>query len=381
MLPKEVKTVRSCLSQLKAIGRTSLIAGALFLVGCGRIGPTNLPDDHLAYNKSVNVSLNQQLLLNIVRSHYNEPALYVSIDNITSRDTYQANGELSLFNPFRASGATPQNPALTSKLGGTIKQEPSYIYAPETNDKYAVELLQPLRIKALYLVIESESEIGDILRLMLRRLGPYINFPAQPLEAPYGPNLTSVKNFIALTRAITRIYAENGYLISVQTIPVGHGSHRVHENLIIPMPRHPNLTAQQWHLLNTLGIQRHDKAIILSDTGSNPAKDTIHIQVRSLMNVTDFLAFGVAKTGMPEQTVTNKPTVYHEYQRLLTKHLINVKVSNTYPKSAFVAVKTHQHWYYIDDRDIGSKTTFRLYRVFNDLTQADSKSNNILISS
>lgn len=359
-----------------------IVLGLASLTGCGRIGPKNLSTDHMEYNKAVNTSLNQQLVLNIVRAHYNEPSLFVSIDNVTSRDTYQAVGGLSFFSPFNSvSGASKANPTLTSSLTGTIKQEPSYIYAPETNDKYAVELLQPLRIKALYLVIESEAEIGDILRLMLRRIGPYINFPAQPLEKPYKINLSSVNNFIELTRIFTKIYAENGYQINIITKKNGNG-HYESEKLIIPLPRHPHLSHKQWHLLNTLGIQPSDPAIILCDRGSNPAKDTIHIQVRSLMNVTDFLAFGVNKplqriNGIPKNTLL----LYREYQQLLTKHLINIRISNHYPSKAYIAISLHNRWYYIDNDDRSSKTTFRLYRVFNDLTQADTKASNILISS
>lgn len=358
-----------------------ILSSLLLLAGCGRIGPKNLPNDHVGYNIAVNNSLNQQLILNIVRARYNEPSLYVSIDNITSRDSYQANAGLSLFNPFNIAGATKQNPALTSTLGGSIKQEPSYIYAPETNDKYAVELLQPLRIKALYLVIESEAEIGDILRLMLRRIGPYVNFPAQPLAPPYRLNLNSVKKFIMLTRAITKIYAKNGYNISVKTTKNNNG-HFESEKLIIPLPRHLKLSKVQWHLLNTLGIQPHDKAIILCDSGSNPQKDTIHIQVRSLMNVTDFLSFGVEK---PKHAFIKNPTTasaaFQDYQQLLTQHLINIRASKRQPKNVFIAIEHHGIWYYIRNNDSSSKITFRLYRVFNDLTQAGTKASNILISS
>lgn len=351
------------------------------LSSCHRIGPTNLPADHVGYNMAINDSLNQQLLLNIVRARYNEPSLYVSIDNITSRDTYQANAGFNFFNPFNISGASKQSPTLNTTLGGTIKQEPSYIYAPETNDKYAVELLQPLRIKALYLVIESEAEIGDILRLMLRRIGPYVNFPAQPLAPPYRLNIDSVKKFIMLTRAITQIYAENGYNITIETAKNSNG-HFESEKLVIPLPRHLRLSRAQWRLLNTQGIQPHDKAIILCDSGSNPQKDTIHIQVRSLMNVTDFLSFGVAK---PKHTFIQNPTTasaaYQDYQQLLTQHLINIKVSRRQPKNVFITIKHHGVWYYISNNDEISKITFKLYRVFNDLTQAGSKSSNILISS
>lgn len=364
---------------MKRIFITSLILIlSAFLGGCSHIVKVPLQSDHLGYNRAVNDSINQQLLVNIVRAHFNESALYVSIENVTSRHSYQDAMGYSFFLPFNKGGAATQLNTLTLSGASTVKEEPSFIYAPQTNDKYAVELLQPLRIKALFLVIESESDIGEILRLMLRRIGPYINFEARPSINPYIRNIRSIKNFIRLTQIISKIYAANDYNMFLVS-----NTNPNKELMKIPIPKNIRLSQAEWHLLSSIGIKRGDPYISLC--AGNGGRDTVHVQVRSLMNVTDFLSFAVIP---PQSDHTQRILLdgdngktFRQFQRLITKYMIHIRVSPSEPSHPFVAIKRRNMWYYITESDARSKITFRLFRIFNDLTQAATAPNNILISS
>ena len=313
-------------------------------------------DDHLNYNRAVNTSINRQLLINIVRAHFNESALYVSIENVTSRHTYQDQMGYSLLVPFNKGGVASQLNTLTVNGNSLIKEEPSFIYTPQTNDKYAVELLQPLRIKAIYLVIESESDIGDILRLMLRRIGPYVNF-----------------------EIIGKIYASNDYTIYLQS-----NRNIDKEQLRIPIPSHMKLSPREWRLLASIGITHKSRAIILCAGNRSTANNVVHIQVRSLVNVNDFLSFAVVPPQNEHKRQllnSDNGKTFRVFQKLLTKYMMHIRVSRQDPGDAFVKVQRRGYWYYINEKDTSSKITFRLFRIFNDLTQAGSKGNNILISS
>jgi hypothetical protein len=354
---------------------------SIFVSGCSRLAKTALPTDHLGYNRAVNSSINQQLLINIVRAHFNESALYVSIENVTSRHSYQDEFGASFFNPFNTGGAATALHTLTLSGKSTVKEEPSFIYAPQTNDKYAIELLQPLRIKALYLVIESESDLGDILRLMLRRMGPYLNFEARPIMKPYLHNVESIRSFVRMTQIIDKIYSANDYIISVKA-----NKDDTIEELKLPIPRGMRLSSHEWRLLASLGIKRGDPYIILcAGEELHHQKDAVHIQVRSLMNVTDFLSFAVVP---PQNDHTRRMLLdgdngktFRAFQKLLTKYMMHIRVSSSKPSNPFVAIKRRGMWYYINENDVSSKITFRLFRIFNDVTQANTSPNNILISS
>lgn len=360
---------------------TTIISLCFFAVlgGCS-ISNNRLPSDHMEYNKAVNLSINKQLLLNIVRAHFSESSLYVSIKNVTSKHSLESNASLSYFNPFNTGGAAKVLHTLTGTAGITYKEEPSFIYAPETNDQYAVELLQPLRLKALFLVVEAETDLGDILRLMLRRIGPYPNFPAEPIKRPLINNLTHIKDYIKTTRIIDKIFAQNGYQVAFK-----NDKKNDTQRLIIPIPKDIRLSRRDWKILASLGIHKGDPVLILCDHALKQEKDTIYVQVRSLINVTNFLSFAVANSihdpmydNILSQQINN---TYDEYHKLLTKFLLNIRNSARYPSNSFIAIHRLNSWYYIEDNDINSKTTFRLFRLFNDLTQAGAMANNILISS
>lgn len=367
MAIKRILTVLLCL----ALGTS--------LSGCSRVAKKLLPDDHLNYNRAVNTSINRQLLINIVRAHFNESALYVSIENVTSRHTYQDQMGYSLLVPFNKGGVASQLNTLTVNGNSLIKEEPSFIYTPQTNDKYAVELLQPLRIKAIYLVIESESDIGDILRLMLRRIGPYVNFEARPIVRDYQHNIASIKKFIRLTQIIGKIYASNDYTIYLQS-----NRNIDKEQLRIPIPSHMKLSPREWRLLASIGITHKSRAIILCAGNRSTANNVVHIQVRSLVNVNDFLSFAVVPPQNEHKRQllnSDNGKTFRVFQKLLTKYMMHIRVSRQDPGDAFVKVQRRGYWYYINEKDTSSKITFRLFRIFNDLTQAGSKGNNILISS
>lgn len=366
---------------MKRIITTLLFAVAsMLLSGCSHMLRTPLQDDHLEYNRAVNDSINQQLLVNIVRAHFNENALFVSIENITSRHSYQDELGGSFFLPFNRGGAASQLNTLTVSGKSTIKEEPSFIYTPQTNDKYAIELLQPLRMKALYYVIESESDISDILRLMLRRMGPYLNFEKRPIVRPYKKNIRSIQNFIALTHIFEKIYAENDY--TVYLIPNKISSK---EKLVFPIPEDIQLTANQWRLLRSIGIGRHDRKIVLcASPKASIAKGVVPVQIRSLVNVTDFLSFSVIPPQdkyKRQMLGADNTQTFFKFQNLLTRYIMHIRVSAKQPVDPFVAIKRRGYWYYIRDDDSSSKITFRLFRIFNDLTQAQTSANNILIAS
>lgn len=353
---------------------------ACLLSGCHHFGPSALPDDHMEYNKAITSGLNRQILLNIVRSHFHENSLYVAIENVTSRNTYQLNGSLSYFNPFNTGGADKVLHTLTAGLGGTLKEEPAFVYSPQTNDKYAIEMLQPLRLKALYYVIESEADFTNVIRLMFKNMGPYLNFEAEPLLKPYSKNLHSVRYFIRLANILGKIYAQNGYLLYYEDKTDKHP-----EYLELPLSKSVHLSAKQWEILRHVNVKRGDKIIYIASTPKRSMKDVIPIQVRSLVSADEFLSFGVS--GPPQDNAMIRVVgrqglaVYKQYQHLLTKRLMCIHSSKTLPKHPlFAAVQSHGYWFYINDDDVASKITFRLFRIFQDLTQADMKQSNILLS-
>ena len=62
----------------------SLIGCILLLTGCKSIGPKMLPQDRMAYNKSISDSWREQTLLNIVKLRYLDTPLFIEVTSVVS---------------------------------------------------------------------------------------------------------------------------------------------------------------------------------------------------------------------------------------------------------------------------------------------------------
>ena len=82
------------------------------------------------------------------------------------------------------------------------------------------------------------------------------------------------------------------------------------------------------------------------------------------MGVMYYLSQGVEAPLRHEEegkvTVTRDATGQRFDWRKVAGRLLRIRSSESAPDSAFVKVKYRGHWFYIDDSDLNSKTTFGL---------------------
>jgi hypothetical protein len=353
----------------------AMLASASLLSGCFNPGPHELPSDHMDYNRSLNKTLSNQLFLNVIRDHYHEPALYILVSNISSSYSYSAPsyGGIS-FGNFRhnfwkdATGGSISGPSWSVS--------PSFVYSPETNSKFMIESLSPTNPKEIFYVIKTEGRFGDIFRMIVQRIGPYVNFAETSKNESEETNKRSIQTFIKITQALDDIYEQNGHRLNLNNIPlensVKKSEHHSPYIISLMIPPHVKLTDDEWKTLQKIGISHSTRKVSFSNAINDPAHHIVRYSLRSLLGLTDFLSQGIDRTN------TFK---YRRYdQPILTNNLFHVHWSTSYPAGkAYLAVRYHGLWFYIDKKDSKSKVMFRLYRIFNDITQASESKAQLLI--
>lgn len=353
-----------------------VFAISLSLSGCFNPGPHELPDDHLDYNRSLNTALSNQLLLNIIRDQFHDPQLYVLINNVSSSYNYSAPSyggiNFGNFNHGFFKDATGG-----SISGPSWSVSPSFIYSPETNSKFMVESLIPLKPKALFYIIKTEGNLGDMFRMTIQRLGPYVNFAYASKLHQERNNTQSIKKFITVCEALDDIYEQNGHQLYFSKIsPLPNEKNRAphhSENIIsLLIPPTVQLTSAEWRVLNSLGITHSTRRVSFSNAFSNKQKHVIRISIRSLLGLTDFLSQGVDRVPSMKYRRLDQP--------LLTNGLFQVHWTTSYPfHRAAIVVRYQNRWYYVRKRDVQTRKMFRLYRIINDLTQANKSSTSLLL--
>src|SRR5262245_23425907 len=116
----------------RALLITLVLSMPLANVGCQHIGPPTIAEDRLAYNEAIASSWKKQILLNIVRLHYNDMAEFVDVGTLSQNYTLTGSTQAS----FGAS-ILPWNTimnTLTPNLTGTRTKSdnPTVTYTPQS---------------------------------------------------------------------------------------------------------------------------------------------------------------------------------------------------------------------------------------------------------
>jgi hypothetical protein len=139
---------------------------ALMTTGC-ILGPKSLQHSRLNYNRAVQRTSREELLLNLVRMRYHESEEFLGVSSITGQYTYNAN--------LAASGIWPggDDDKGTLSVGATTK--PTIVYAPEQGKEFNQRKLSPVSLETLDLLASKGWAIDRVVRLAVRNLNDVDN--------------------------------------------------------------------------------------------------------------------------------------------------------------------------------------------------------------
>jgi hypothetical protein len=388
-----------------------LCGGALVLPagGCASFfGPKALEKSHGPYNEAVRLVDEEQLLRNIVHLRYTESPLVLKVGSIATQ--YEVSGQAEA-RPFFG---TP-NPAGTffrtfvAVLPDVFVEganRPTVTLNPADDADAIRQFLTPIPPETLVFLAEMGWGVSSVLRLWLERLNgvpnaspadgaargvapDFVRFKrvAELFQAAQDHNLGSVHGeertveasgplpVEAITSAAAVEAAKNG----MEYRPRGDGKSwmllRKERHLVLDV--HPGAEAspeisELTTLLNLVPGQRRYDVVVTHGGGPDPLRYPlppsmeIRAQPRSTIQALVYLANGVEVPTEHEQCGLVRPPVDPEGHpfdaREVTRGLFEVHVSKGHkpPATAYIAVKYRGWWYYIDDGDLASKTTFGL---------------------
>ncbi|MFO0908702.1 MAG: hypothetical protein U0794_10140 [Isosphaeraceae bacterium] len=167
-------------------GRPILIALAALVAataGCV-MGPKQIDSGHLRYNKAIQQSFSREILLNLVRMRYREPAEFVDIGGVAAQYSFEGNASLNgnvidgIFNL--------QNLGLNAGASGA--ERPTITYTPLRGKQFEMCVLSPVDVTTLWLLANKGWRIDRILRVSVRSMNCLDNATAAggptPSEKP-----------------------------------------------------------------------------------------------------------------------------------------------------------------------------------------------------
>jgi hypothetical protein len=396
------------------------VVGVMVLCAAGcAFGPIALERNRMKYNEAVRQTWNEQFLLNVVRLRYRDPPQFDAVTNILSSHEFGAatNNQEQL-----RSNESVHNVASLSNLyaqylfgvNANIAERPTLTIAPLEGADFTQHLLGHVHIESLVLLLTTGWDVAPVFRMAVQEVNglPNVRRTIGDVEVP--PNADA---FLAMTRQLQALqhegllefaYEDFDRPVSLPTVTSGANNVKAADLIAAAdknyqyhvAPLTPEKDAKE--VKDEVVLFTKDRAAVMriaptawgrgcgteeaarllrlapghpsyriyqgDDYGQLklppvPGRDLL-VSTRSLIGVFQFASKSVQ---VPQQHIDeglvrdrgDGANEVYDWSGVLGG-LIRIKSQKVKPAHAFVATKYRGYWFFIDDDDLTSKSTFAL---------------------
>lgn len=351
--------------------------------GCQPLGPKVVNETHPAYNYAMGSVIDRQMLSNLVRLRYRENPTFLDISSITESredgiDFGFAKGEISFHSPQVTTGRDSVrvgNKDILSfgpKAMVGIKQKPTISYKPLRGKEFIKQLMTPIPLNAVLGLSRSGWKIERVFNTCVERINDVENAPNASGPTPW--NKPEYEAFYNTTAILKRL--EERRCVSIGRDPSDG------KKLVLSFKEDGSCREDIRELKNILGIDSNKNEYCFSTNFLKRQGDVIAVQTRSLMGVLFYLSHAVE---VPEEDVSNgfvqitvdKSGEVFDWTANASGTLLKVHCSDKRPEHAYVSTRYRGHWFYINDNDLHSKSTFMFISTLFNLQAGEASSADI----
>ena len=337
---------------------SSLVACAL-LCACQSVGPRSLQAGRGQYNIAIQRTNGEQLLLNLVRLRYRDSPLFLEVTSISSSLSLELTGGVE--GNIGAGVATP---------AGSVNytERPTITYAPLQGERFGQQFLAPIGLRDLLLLYHSGWAIDRIFKVFLQRMGPLPNAPRASGPTPDVEPL--YREFFHACELLRRLWSDGKLDLAYS---------EVGEQPVILLRIDPTMASspEVATLARLLGLPAPTTTLLLSDRARPGDPAVVPIVPRSLLAAMYYASQGIevppehARDGRVTTTRTADGRPFD--WRHITGRILQIKHAKRRPVDTYVAVFYRDLWWYIDDSDLDSKSTFSFISQTLELQSGDMK--------
>ena len=321
------------------------------LGGCVSIKPAVIEGSGNDYNIAMQRTSNEQMLLNLVRLKYRDTPYFLEVSAVASQ--FKLSSGASATTNFKA-----QHFPEFLGLGASIDyaEQPTVSYSPLRGDAFVTRLLERVNINTLLLLYHSGWSVERVLRLCVQRMNGVENAPTA--SGPTPAHAPQFKTFLRVSKLL-RDLQQRG------SLDMGYVRRAGHKTAVLYLAAGPG-NPDAAELRNLLGLDPNaHRYWLVPGSGAAPkASDTIVLSDRSLLGIMYYLSQAVevpARDRRDGKVTITRDASGHPFNWLrVTRHLFAVHSAANRPADAAVATHYRGSWFYIDDSDLPTKSTFTL---------------------
>lgn len=344
----------------KSIALVFFTATGLLLSACqSTFGPSGLNNTHPAYNQAIINTLNQQMLLNLVRLKYRDEPYFLTISSVTASLNFTGslgvNSELDL---------APGGNVISPQIGISYRDIPTISYQPLHGEDFLKSVLSPIPLESLLVMSQSGWDIRRIFGLCVERINDIHNAPTA--SGPTPQTEPEYREF----NTLLHLFKEFRHKGRIEI-----GASPFDEKKLVVLFESPQQHQQLMDsMAGLLKFDSHENRSYAEITNNflTTEKNKIAMRTRSIASILFYLSHSIevpkahVDEGLVTVTESNKGVPF-DWSKTPAGKFLNIKVSEDYPDKAFLAVPYRNHWFYISDNDLNSKSTFLLLTQLFDL--------------
>ena len=321
----------------------------VLLCSCAQFGPRFIEASRTDYNIAMSRTENEQMLLNLVRLRYGDAPYFLEASALNTQFLFAPSAEASSSVDFDGAG--------TYGLKGRLayEEKPTVTYSPLRGQEFVNQVLSRVSLDTVLLLDSSGWSTERVLRLCVEQLNELDN-----AARASGPTPSDAPEVARFRRAIELIgkFEQRGQL------QIYRDKSNDIERTVARFTEDARGSAEYLELATLLKLDASQEKIELTLNQFTDSNAKINFQTRSFMGVMYFLAQSVsvpsAEVEAGKVTVTRDASGgAFDWQRV-TDGLMAIQSSKAAPDNAAVAVRYRGSWFYIDDTDQASKSTFAL---------------------
>jgi len=357
---------------------------ALFLMfalsGCqSYFGPSALQNTHSAYNQAIATTLNEQMLLNLVRMRYRDRPFFLKVGSVTASMTFGGTMGMNTELDMGADGNI-----IKPHFGFSYADKPTISYTPLQGEDFLKSVLSSIPLQAILVMTQSGWSVERIFGMCVERMNELYNAPRASGPTPVDePEFRKFKRMLGLFREL-QLHGdmEIGPDLSLNSkgpdLVILFKSTKINQDVIDEIS---NLLTNSSDTMPSPEIQKtahkktHKKThkVRINNDFVNARPGELNIRTRSISSIMYYLSQNVTipeehiNAGLVTITKTLDKKGVFDWGETPAGAVFRVNVSEEYPENAFIAVPYRDYWFYITDNDLQSKSTFMLLTQLFDL--------------
>ena len=353
-----------------------VLALAFGLSGCqSTFGPSALHNTHPAYNQAIVNTLNEQMLLNLVRLKYRDKAFFLKVGSVTASMSFGGNLGIDGTAKFGATGSLVE-----PSMGISYADKPTISYTPLQGEDFLKSVLSSIPLQAILVMTQSGWSVERIFGLCIERMNDLYNAPRASGPTPEEePEFRKFKRMLELFRVLQiNGDMEIGPDLNLDTkqpdLVMLFELSKVNEDVLDEISTLlENSSKNDAHSKTETQSQTQTHKIRINTDFINEKPGELNVRTRSISSVMYYLSQNVQipqehiDAGLVTITKTLDGKGIFDWGTTPAGEVFQINVSEDYPEHAFIAVPYRNYWYYITDNDLQSKSTFMLLTQLFDL--------------